>query len=266
MEATRSTVPTSVFIENVRTEAAGRGVSLAGRERIIQDMTKVRLLEADPDLARYLPADSARALAGLLLADVMELPRGEWHPSLTEPQRGHLGYLLLDGVLVRQITVEGARSAELLGRGDLLRPWLEDPVSFADPEWRVMEPARLAILDRRVGVKLCGRPELSAALIEKAMRRTRSLAVSAATENIRGLETRLLVLFWHLAERFGHRRGGEVVVPLDLTHETLSLLAGARRPSVTTALGALASQGTLTKNGTGGWVLHGPPPGLIEAA
>src|SRR5262249_41472526 len=64
--------------------------------------------------------------------------------------------------------------------------------------------------------------------------------------------------------RFGRRRGGVVVVPLDLTHETLSLLAGARRPSVTTALGGLARQGSLTKNGTGEWVLHGPPPGLVE--
>ena len=266
MEAIRSTVPRSVLVEHVRTEAAGHGVSLAGRERIIQDMIKVRLLEADPDLARYLPADSVRALAGTLLADVMELPRGEWQPTHSEPQHGHLGYLLLDGVLVRQITVEGARSAELLGRGDLVRPWLEDPVSFCDAQWRVMEPARLAILDRRIGVKLCARPELSAALVDKAMRRTRSLAVTAATENIRGLENRLLVLFWHLAERFGHRRGGSVVVPLHLTHETLSLLAGARRPSVTTALGALANQGSLTRNGTNEWVLNGPPPGLVEAA
>jgi CRP/FNR family cyclic AMP-dependent transcriptional regulator len=229
-------------------------------------MTTVRLLEADPDLARYLPADGVQALTGTLLADVLELPRGPWRPSPTEPESGHLGYLLLNGVLVRQLTVGGARSAELLGRGDLLRPWLEDPVSFAEPKWRVMEPARLAILDRTVGVTLGSRPELSAALVEKAMRRTRSLAVSAATENIRGLEHRLLVLFWHLAERFGRRRNGVVVIPLALTHETLSLLAGARRPSVTTALGALAEQGTLTRNGKGEWVLHGPPPALVEAA
>ena len=266
MEAIRSSVPRSVLLEHVRTEAIGRGVSLAGRERIIQDMVKVRLLEADPDLARYLPPDSVRALAGTLLADVMELPLGEWQPTHAEPQRGHLGYLLLDGVLVRQITIEGARSAELLSRGDLLRPWLEDPVSFCDAQWRVMEPARLAILDRQIGVKLCARPELSAALVDKSMRRTRSLAVAAATENIRGLENRLLVLFWHLAERFGHRRGDSVVVPMHLTHETLSLLAGARRPSVTTALGALAKQGSLTKNGANEWVLNGPPPGLVEAA
>jgi CRP/FNR family transcriptional regulator, cyclic AMP receptor protein len=265
MEAIRSDTEVSILVENVRTEASGRRVSPAGRERIIHDMMKVRLLEADPDLARYLPADSVRSLAGTLLADVMELPQGEWRPSHSEPQKGHLGYLILDGILVRQISVDKARSAELLGRGDIIRPWLEDPVSFCEAEWRVMEPARLAILDRRTGLKLCGRPELSAALMDKAMRRARSLAVMAATENIRGLETRLLVLFWHLAERWGHRRGGTVVLPIPLTHETLSLLAGARRPSVTTALGVLANQGILTRNGSNEWLLHGPPPGLVEA-
>jgi CRP/FNR family cyclic AMP-dependent transcriptional regulator len=225
---------------------------------------KARLLEADPELARYLRPESVRAIGANLLVDVIDLPRGEWRPSQSEPQNGHLGYLMLDGLIVRQVSIDDSRSAELLGRGDLVRPWLEDPVSFCDTEWQVMEPVRLAVLDRRIGVKLCARPELSAALLDKAMRRARSLAVQATTENIRGLQKRLLVLFWHLAERWGFRREGGVVVPINLTHETLSRLVGARRPSVTTALTALSNEGSLTRNGNREWVLHGPPPGLAE--
>jgi CRP/FNR family transcriptional regulator, cyclic AMP receptor protein len=226
---------------------------------------KARLLEEDPDLARNLPADSIRALRPTLVADVIELPVGEWSPSPTEPQAGHFGYLLLSGLLLRRTRVNGSRSGELLSRGDLIRPWIEDPVSFSRAEWRVMEPVRLAVLDRRVGMKLCARPELSAALLDRLTLRTRSLAIHAATENMRGLEDRLLALFWHLAERWGHRERDAVVVPIRLTHETLSLLVGARRPSVTTALGALAERGALSRREDGSWQLHGLPPAAESA-
>jgi CRP-like cAMP-binding protein len=195
---------------------------------------------------------------------VLELPAGEWRPSPGEPQSGHLGYLLLDGLILRQTGINGSRSGELLSRGDLMRPWLEDPISFSSIEWRVMEPARLAVLDRRVGIKICTRPELSAALLDRLTLRTRSLAIHAATENIRGLEDRLVALFWHLAERWGRRERGPVIVPIRLTHETLSLLVGARRPSVTTALGALAGRELVERRDDGGWTLHGQPPDALD--
>jgi CRP/FNR family cyclic AMP-dependent transcriptional regulator len=225
---------------------------------------KTRLLEADPELARDLPPDVVRALRPALVADVLELPVGEWSPSHSEPHRGHLGYLLLDGLILRRTRINGSRSGELISRGDVLRPWIEDPISFSSVEWRVMEPVRLAVLDRRVGIKICTRPELSAALLDRLTLRTRSLAIHAATENMRGLDERLLVLFWHLAERWGHRERGVVVVPIRLTHETLSLLVGARRPSVTTALGALAERSALERRENGEWVLHGSPPALVD--
>ncbi len=223
---------------------------------------RTRILEADPDLARNLPPDSARAINPHLVADVLELSAGEWIPDRAEPHPGHLGYLVLDGLILRRTEINGARSGELISRGDLIRPWLEEPISFSNFEWHVMEPARLAVLDRRLGARLCSRPELSAALLDRLTLRTRSLAIHAATENMRGLEDRLLALFWHLAERWGRREEDEVVVPISLTHETLSLLVGARRPSVTTALGALAERRALERRDDGAWVLHGLPPAV----
>lgn len=226
---------------------------------------RANLLEADPELGRYLPPDSVRALRGSIQADVLELKPGPWRPPTAAPERGHLGYIVLSGMLVRRVTVDGSQSGELLNRGDVIRPWLEDPVSFCDADWLVVEPARLAILDRRVGVRFCSSPELNAALLDKQLERARSLAVNAATENVRGLDRRLLVLFWHLAERWGHREGDRVIVPLRLTHETLSLLIGARRPSVTTALSSLAAEGSLTRSEEEGWILTGTPPAPASA-
>ena len=221
---------------------------------------RVNLLDADPDLGRYLPRDSVRALHASLHADVLDLKPGAWAPPTAAPETGHLGYLIVSGLLVRRLTVESSRSGELLAPGDLIRPWLEDPISFCEADWLVMEPSRLAILSRSVALRLCSRPELNAALLDKQMERSRSLAINAATENIRGLDRRLLILFWHLAERWGRREKGHVVVPLRLTHETLSLLVGARRPSVTTALSDLSAEGTLTRSGDGTWTLRGAPP------
>lgn len=221
---------------------------------------KANLLDADPDLGRYLAPDSVRALQASLHADVLELDPGPWVPPDSPPETGHLGYLILSGMLVRRVTVDRSRSGELLAGGDLIRPWVEDPVSFCDADWRAMERSRLAILGRSVALRLCARPELNAALLDKQMERSRSLAINAATENIRGLDTRLLMLFWQLAERWGRREQGQVVVPLRLTHETLSLLVGARRPSVTTALSSLAAQGALRRSADGGWTLTGAPP------
>jgi hypothetical protein len=190
----------------------------------------------------------------------MALDVGPWAPPRLEPELGHLGILVLEGMLVRCITIDGSRSAELLNRGDVARPWVEDPVSFCDAEWLVVEPVRLAVLDRNVGIRLCSRPELNVVLMDKQTVRSRSLAINAATENVRGLDRRLLVLFWHLAERWGRREGEEVVVPLKLTHETLSLLVGARRPSVTTALSSLAADGSVTRVSVDRWILRGEAP------
>ena len=221
---------------------------------------RTRLLEADPDLARNLPPESVSAITPHLVAEVLELPAGDWSPDRAEPHPGHLGYLVLDGLILRRTELNGAHSGELISRGDLIRPWIEEPISFSTFEWKVMNPVRLAVLDRRVGARLCTQPELSAALLDRLTLRTRSLAIHAATENVRGLEDRVLTLFWHLAERWGSREHDGVVVPIHLTHETLALLIGARRPSVTTALGALAKRGALRRRDDGDWVLYGMPP------
>jgi CRP/FNR family transcriptional regulator, cyclic AMP receptor protein len=221
---------------------------------------RVNLLDADPDLGRYLPDESVPALRSTLHAHVHELNAGPWAPPHTAPASSHLGYLVLSGMLVRRVSINGSPSGELLMPGDLIRPWVEDPVSFCETDWRAMQPTRLAVLDRAVALSLCAKPELNAALLDKQMERCRSLAINAATENVRGLDRRLLVLFWHLAERWGRREGGKVVVPLQLTHETLSLLVGARRPSVTSALSHLASSGDLIRGQDGNWILSGTPP------
>jgi hypothetical protein len=170
--------------------------------------------------------------------------------------------MILEGVMIRELSVAGARSLELLNRGDVLRPWQEDSASFCEATWRCLDRVTLAILGPRPAASLCRWPALVSGVVDRSMRRSRSLAVHAAIEAIVGLERRLILLLWHFAEHWGKRTNSGVEVPIDLTHEMLGQFVGARRPSVTAALSALERAGRVERRKGGGWILHGDPPGL----
>ena len=189
---------------------------------------------------------------------VMDVPRGPWEPPASQDD-GHLGYLLLGGIVLRELCIARDWSAEMLGEGDFIRPWLEDASSFVTARWSVVEPARAAVLDANAAAQICRYPELFDELLERAVRRSRSLAVHALIEGVHRIEDRLHLLFWHLAERHGQRQNGHVVMPIRLTHAHLARLVGARRPTVTTALGRLEERGDV-RRGSEGWLITGDPP------
>jgi CRP-like cAMP-binding protein len=150
----------------------------------------------------------------------------------------------------------------LLGEGDLLGPrgdyqW---PLLPQTSDWSVIEPLRVALLDSRfVEHQLRRYPELAAAFAARVARRTENLAVNLAIVGHPRVETRIYMLLWHLAGRWGRVRAGAVVLPLRLTHSLLAELVAARRPTVTTALASLADSG-LVRTTRGEWMLFGQPP------
>ena len=229
------------------------------------DTPRIRVLDADPELAVELDPEARIAARLHAVATVETLPAGPWQPPAEYAHApGHLGLLVIDGLLTRDVHVGKERCSELLAQGDLLRPWdhndgLYGPVP-SNFSWTVLEPARLAILDRRFAAVIGRWPELTAALVSRTLRRSRGLATLLAIGQMNGVDMRLLVLFWHLAERWGRVGPDGVSVPLRLTHEMLGRLIGAQRPSVTTALGDLRRRGLLERRTDGSWLLHGEPP------
>jgi CRP-like cAMP-binding protein len=95
---------------------------------------------------------------------------------------------------------------------------------------------------------------------ERALRRARRLAVSAAIANTVGVEDRLLLSLWQLTELWGLKASEGAVLPFRLSHQTLADLVGARRPTVTLGLRNLTERGKLRRNETGQWILVGDPP------
>jgi CRP/FNR family cyclic AMP-dependent transcriptional regulator len=222
----------------------------------------VSVFDEVPDLLQHLDppmaAEAARLKVPLLVAEP-----GPWLPPMRPgATRCHLGLLVLEGLLLRRVRLSRRGGAELLGRGDLLQPWVSQPpydTLVVETDWEVLERTRIAVLDGRFATRVALWPDVAAALVERVIERTRTLAFQVAASHITGLERRLLALMWALADRWGRVTADGVLVPLRLTHATLAELVGASRPSVTTALVHLAREGALERLPRG-WLLHGEPP------
>jgi hypothetical protein len=227
----------------------------------------IRLIDHDPELAGGLRGEELDLATRYLVARTVVLEPGEWKPTWPDDPQGHLGLLLLDGLVLRAQRVGSVVPAELLGSGDLVRPWhAGDGGSSLEvaARWQVMSRTRVAILDRRFA-RVAGRwPEVMAALMERSVERARVLAFQMGIGHLRRVDARLLLLFWRLSDRWGRVTPDGVVLPLGLTHGWLANLVGAQRPSVTTALGQLTSAGRIARLEDGSWLLRGGPPDLTE--
>jgi CRP/FNR family transcriptional regulator, cyclic AMP receptor protein len=233
-----------------------------------QRSQKIRVIDAFPEMADKLDPEQERLARQYALATLQVVPPGLWHPRRNlQREPGHLGLLVLDGLLTRDVVMGETLATELVGRGDVLRPADHDgqdaPVPF-DIVWHVLEPTRIAILDRPFAKVIGHWPEAMEVLIRGAVGRAQSLAITLAVSHLRRVDTRLLIIMWYLADRWGKVTPRGVSVPLRLTHQTLGRLVGAQRPSVTTALKQLAEEGRLTRERDQTWLLHGEPPETLQ--
>jgi CRP-like cAMP-binding protein len=229
----------------------------------------VRLLDADPDLGDGLDDDRRAIARRHLVAEVIALtPKQPLCDAVSPGDRdGLLGLLILDGLVLRHLVIVGESGVELLGAGDLIRPWQVD-ADFAslpaEARWTVCVPSRLAVISEEVQAGLARFPAVFRNLVSRLEQRANTLALQLALAQVPRLEARLLALLWHLADRFGRVETTGVVVPVRLSHGTLAQLVYARRPSVSTALGRLAERGLLTRHGDGRITLHGEPPSVAR--
>ena len=232
-------------------------------EARIPGAASARILELDPELGLRIPAAEIEHAREELVASVLPLPAGHWDVPRGEGARGRLGYLILEGMLARDMTLAGRTATELLGEGDVVQPWVahrDDGLVRYRVACNVLMPVRLAILDDAFGRSLASWPQVISALLERAVRRTHRMSIHEALLQLSPVETRLLVLFWHLAERWGRVTPAGIALRLRLPHALLGQLVGCRRASVTTALQHIYATGALARRGDGTWLLKGDPP------
>jgi CRP/FNR family transcriptional regulator, cyclic AMP receptor protein len=231
---------------------------------VAPDHPVISIVDADRDLADLLDESELERARHEALTRVQRLSSGEWDPAAAqEPAVHHRGFLIIDGLLSRTVDVLGRRCVELVGHGDVMRPWRWDDEGShvrAEVGWMVLEPSRLAVLDNDLVVRMVPWPQLGLELFNRGTRRAHHLAVALAIAHHQRVDDRLLLTLWHLAERWGRVHSDGIVVPLPLGHQRLADLIGAQRQSVTTATGSLARAGAISRRGRGPWVLHGDPP------
>ncbi len=220
-------------------------------------------------MAEAVPVEHRERAIAVCIAKTVSIPEGLWSGAETPTPGDGIGLLVLDGLLIRRVGIDQGFGAELLGEGDLLRPWQgadEPPTLPQTTGWQVLQPTRMAVLDEPFARRMARYPQLTGQLVGRALARSRNLAVNMAIVHQSRVDVRLHMLFWHLAARWGRVRNDGVIVPLKLTHNVLSDLTAARRPTVTSALTELAKR-ELVRVVDGGWLLCGKPPGeLLELA
>lgn len=216
----------------------------------------------DGELAECVPLDRRAAAARVARASIIRAAKGRWSPRAEHRKdRGGYGLLVVEGLVLRCVAIGPRAAAELLGPGDLLRPFEfdDDTTLTFQASWRALAPLRLANVDQGWMFRMIRFPEVGAELAARGVRRARRMAKLMAISHHPRLDERILLVLWELADRYGTvgRRG--VQVPVPTTHELLGQLVGARRPSVSATLAGLARTGRLERDGSG-WLLHGEPP------
>jgi CRP/FNR family transcriptional regulator, cyclic AMP receptor protein len=226
----------------------------------------IRLLEEEPELGETIPGARRAVALERCTASTVRVPRGRWAVPNSMHLYDGIGLLLLEGLLLRRVGVDGRFGAEILGEGDLMRPRFDTPTTTTlsvTAGWRVLAPARLAVLDLEAARRFAEFPELTGAFVDRAINRTRNLQILMAIVHHARVNVRVHMLLWHLADRWGRVRSEGVVLPLSITHSVLADMVAARRPTVTSALSELARM-DLVRPVEGGWLLRGDRPGELE--
>ncbi len=219
------------------------------------------VLKEDPELADAIPPERRQQAVEDCTAPELKIAPGPLGRGESLGFRGGIGVLVLSGLMVRRVGIEGRYGAELIGEGDLLRPTDESisPLLPLTTDWSVVVATRVAALDCGFEQRLVQYPELAEGLIGRAVQRSKNLAVNMAIVHQARVDVRLHMLLWHLAARWGRVRSDGTVLRLRLTHTVLADLVAARRPTVTTALSELSKRGLLRTDGET-WVLPGEAP------
>jgi len=220
----------------------------------------VALLDADPDLGSGVEEAELEVARHRAVAAVTHVEPPRWDPTpIREAAKdGWLGLMLIDGLMLRRVTVGKRVACELFGPGDLIRPWDADgeydPLPIA-VDWVVLKPTRLAVLDTAFALRIARWPSITSEIVGRVAQRARYLALTQAVTHLPRAYARLLILFWLLAERWGRVGPEGVHITLPVTHEVLAMIVGAHRPTVTIALQRLTRAGLLTRERPDRWLL-----------
>jgi CRP/FNR family transcriptional regulator, cyclic AMP receptor protein len=231
---------------------------------------RVRLLDVLPGLAADLDPRATEDAAAFLLSPAVHVLKGDWDAAAAShgvPVRGRvLGFVVLDGLILRESQLGAVPSTQVLGPGSLVLDTGESDTPVpVDRRMRALVTSRVALLDDTVLMAGLRWPRLMGRLLDAAGAEVERSCRYHAISQLPRAEDRVLAMLWELAGQFGRVTGNGVHVGLSLTHEVLGTLIGARRPTVSLALVELTTRGALRTDSGGEWVLEPDSAQLVAA-
>jgi CRP/FNR family transcriptional regulator, cyclic AMP receptor protein len=242
----------------------------------------VRLLDVEPELAARLREDDRAEARQRLEVASLTVSQGTWMlPGGSEgegegerqgdgeglPRHPRvLGVMVVDGLLLQEVSLGGRRSLQLLGRGDvLLRGAYPSQALDVTVRCTAATEVTVAVLDDRLLAPLRLWPGLALGLMDRVALQLTRLAVQSAITGLPRVEDRLEATFWDLADRWGRMTPSGIHLPLQLTHDVLARLVGARRPTVSLAVRDLTERDVIARRPDGSWLLTAAFPSLASA-
>ncbi len=228
-------------------------------------VSRVRLLDAEPELGRILSAEEREEVQRVTVS-VRTVAAGAVDPEHLLHEGEAFGAFILDGTLLHRVTLWAHPTLRLLGRGDVLSPRSETPSALGGRStYRAIGELRLVMLDARMLFIAHRVPRLFAALHQRIADVHERLATQLVICQLPRVEERILGMMWLLADAWGRVTSSGTVVPIALTHDALGELIGARRPTVSLALKELSEDGALIRQHDG-WLLLKTLPANGEIA
>jgi CRP/FNR family transcriptional regulator, cyclic AMP receptor protein len=226
------------------------------------------VLEIDPDLGGDIDPAEWEGVRQACRGELLNVPRGHWIPGPGVADRVDLvGWVIVDGLLVRELSLRDHGMVELLGAGDVLQPptVVEPPRLGTHTRLTAVTELVLLVLGRAFVRAAARWPTLLTALQRRLEWQRESLALQGLIAHLPNAEHRLLVMLWHLTDRWGYVTPDGIVLPWALNHEILGRLIGARRPTVTLALRHLEAGGEVQRREDRTWVLTAVAERTINA-
>lgn len=243
-----------------------RRAGVAGRSGV-RATGRVALLDAHSDLVMGLDRDAVPDARRALVVPAVVVAPGVLDPSISFERHGRgnriFALMIIDGLLVREKVLGDRPSTEILGPGDVLRPAASPEAALPiRTTLQVATRCSIALLDDGALAAARKWPRLVSNLFELTLAQVDRAGELHALAQLPRVEDRLLGVLWHLAERFGRMRPDGAVVSMNLTHQALGQLIGARRPTVSLGLQSLEQQAVVTRQ-NGNWLLSPDSQSLV---